>query len=319
MNTTARAAFEDSRRCFKEAIKAGTMDARDERHASWTPLLLDQIGWETVIAGIEGLARHVADEQVGARTRMALSGEGPVFASVVLAAFESPLRACPQSPAAGDRWGDPTAGLPVAGGEEPHTALRRARALAGPVRLGILAQASVEDLSPASFMERDGGGTPEEVARHFEALRKHGWLKLAESGDPQRCPDPCERVYRMNRAPILDTDIWSALPGSMKAVASAGIFQTYCWRVDEAMEAGTLDARDGWHFSTRTVAVDQLGWQKMIARTDTLFWFLFAEQARAKARLDRYGEQPFLATVALAAFESPGGARPKPRDLSHLA
>jgi DNA-binding transcriptional ArsR family regulator len=312
----SRDTFETSYRRIREAIKLGTMDAREERHLTWTPLLLDRIGWQTVVAGIGGLSRHVADERIAAASRMARCGEQPIPVTVVLAAFESPPGPSQvRSPDEG--WLDPIA-VPAGTVDVPPSFSSEAQALANPLRLDIMEAASKRPVSPASFFAKYGGGSVADVGRHFEALRGRHWLRLVKPLDGRGSLGRTEHLYRTNKAPVFDTDVWSAMPGSVQAVVNAWILESYSRRVGEAMEADTLDAREDRRFSCATVPLDRLGWEKLIARTDTLFKFLFGEQARTKQRLAHSSEEPFFATVVLMAFESPGGPPKPPRFLGDL-
>lgn len=74
----------------KEATLAGTIDARDDRHFSWSPFRLDLQGWKNVIARIDALFYFLFEEQERANARMAETGEEPIPMTVALAAFESP-------------------------------------------------------------------------------------------------------------------------------------------------------------------------------------------------------------------------------------
>jgi hypothetical protein len=74
----------------KEAMVAGTIDARDDRHFTWTPFRFDQRGWENTIARVDALFEFLFEEQEEANLRMAESGEEPIPMTVALAAFESP-------------------------------------------------------------------------------------------------------------------------------------------------------------------------------------------------------------------------------------
>lgn len=71
-------------------MKAGTFDARDDRHFTWSLLRLDQQGWEKVIAAVDELFAFLFEEQKSAKRRIADSGEKPIKMTVALAAFESP-------------------------------------------------------------------------------------------------------------------------------------------------------------------------------------------------------------------------------------
>ncbi len=82
--------FEEFGERVKKAMEAGTIDARDDRHFSWTPVRLDQLGWENTISRVDALFGFVFEEQERASARMAESGEEPIPMTVALAAFESP-------------------------------------------------------------------------------------------------------------------------------------------------------------------------------------------------------------------------------------
>jgi hypothetical protein len=83
-------AFETLAARVKDATVAGTIDAREDRHFSWTLFRLDQRGWENVIAKVDALFYFLFEEQERAKGRMAETGEEPIPTTVALAAFESP-------------------------------------------------------------------------------------------------------------------------------------------------------------------------------------------------------------------------------------
>jgi DNA-binding HxlR family transcriptional regulator len=74
----------------KEAMRAGTFDARMDRYVTLSFLSLDKQGWVNVVAGIEALAVCILEEQERAKVRMKKSGEKPVAMTVGLGAFETP-------------------------------------------------------------------------------------------------------------------------------------------------------------------------------------------------------------------------------------
>jgi hypothetical protein len=83
-------AFETFGERVKEATVAGTIDARDDRHFTWTLFRVDQQGWDEIIARVDALFYWLFEEQEEARLRIAESGEEPIPMTVALAAFESP-------------------------------------------------------------------------------------------------------------------------------------------------------------------------------------------------------------------------------------
>lgn len=89
-NSVTYQAFETLTERVHEAMAAGTIDARDERHFSWTPTFLDQLGWENIVERVDAVFEFVFEEQDRAKLRMAESGEEAIPVTVALAAFESP-------------------------------------------------------------------------------------------------------------------------------------------------------------------------------------------------------------------------------------
>jgi hypothetical protein len=86
-------AFETYAERVLEAMEADTIDARDDRHFSWTAVLFDQLAWENVIARMDALFEFMLEEQANARIRLAETGEEPIPATIAFAGFESPLDA----------------------------------------------------------------------------------------------------------------------------------------------------------------------------------------------------------------------------------
>ncbi len=77
----------------KDAQEAGTIDERPDSHLTWTPLALDQRGWDTMIERVDALFYSLFEEQDEANARMAESGEESIPMTVGLLAFASPKRA----------------------------------------------------------------------------------------------------------------------------------------------------------------------------------------------------------------------------------
>ena len=115
---------------------------------------------------------------------------------------------------------------------------------------------------------------------------------------------------------MFDKDLWAPLPQTMKEMISGGIFEELSERVREAMEAGTIDARDDRHLSWMPLRLDEQGWGNVLGRVDGVFYWLFEEQEDANERMAKSGEKPIPMTVALAAFESPKDTEKQPVGLA---
>jgi hypothetical protein len=186
----------------------------------------------------------------------------------------------------------------------PYT-LRVAKLMADELRIKIVAELNMREMSPKGFHDEFGGGSISRVSRAFDLLAEFGWLfqTRTETGGKRR--GAVEHFYRATQAAVFYNEIWAPLPQSMKEMISGGIFEELSERVRKAMEAGTIDARGDRHFSWMPLLLDEQGWGKVLERVDAIFHWLFEEQEEANARMAKSGEKPIPMTVALAAFESP--------------
>lgn len=73
-----------------EAMVAGTMDSRDDRHVSRTPLLLDEKGWTDLTSLLADTLEKAMGIQEEAASRLANSKEEGVNAKLAILCFESP-------------------------------------------------------------------------------------------------------------------------------------------------------------------------------------------------------------------------------------
>jgi hypothetical protein len=180
------------------------------------------------------------------------------------------------------------------------------------LRINIVTQLNLREMSPKQFYEEFGGGSISRVDRNFKKLVEHGWLRYvrSETGGSRR--GATEHFYRATELAIFDNETWALVPYSMRVALSWRTFKLFGERVREALMARTLDAREDSHLTWTTLLLDQLGWERVISAIDDLFESLFEEQSDAKLRIAHTGEKPMVATAALTAFESPQpqGAKP---------
>jgi len=74
----------------KEAVRAGTLEARLDSHFSWAILRLDQRGWEKVSAAIDELSAQILEEIDKAERRIGASDAESIAMTTALLTFESP-------------------------------------------------------------------------------------------------------------------------------------------------------------------------------------------------------------------------------------
>lgn len=82
--------FEQLTERVSAALVAETFNARPDRHLSWTPILLDQIGWERLIAKSDIVFRTVLEEQSASERRLAAAKQVGFLATAAISVFESP-------------------------------------------------------------------------------------------------------------------------------------------------------------------------------------------------------------------------------------
>jgi hypothetical protein len=290
--------FEQFAERVKTALEAGTFDRRPERHFTWTPLVVDERGRRRVIQLVDDLFEGLFEEQADARTRLRRSQEAGIHTTVGLAAFDSPSLKRNRSglllPAALTQE--------VAVGET-YT-VRLARIFSNEVNLKIITELSLRQMSPSQFAEEFGGEVPE-TARRFRTLVEQGWLVKVEEKTGGRRRGGVESFYQATKPAVFDSHSWSMVPNRVRTTYSWRIFEQLAEQVREAMDTETFDSRVDRHHTWTPFVLDRVGWNQVIAAVDAVFYAILEEQRRAKQRLAKSKETPVIATVYLAAFESP--------------
>jgi DNA-binding transcriptional ArsR family regulator len=72
------------------SLQEGTFDAREDRHLSWTPVILDDKGWSDLTKAIAANLDEVMKIQKQSAARLTKSGEDGYNVSVAMMAFEVP-------------------------------------------------------------------------------------------------------------------------------------------------------------------------------------------------------------------------------------
>ncbi len=183
--------------------------------------------------------------------------------------------------------------------------LRLSKVFADPLRMKILAECNLREMSPNMFYKEFGGGSLPRVSRAFDLLEEYGWLEQTRTATGGKRRGAVEHFFRATESAVFDDELWPDVPASMKRLVSWRIIETFNAKVKEAMEAGTMDARDDRHLSWMPLRLDLQGWKNVIAKVNALFYWFYEEQDDANERMAKSGETPILMTVALAAFESP--------------
>jgi DNA-binding transcriptional ArsR family regulator len=73
------------------ALLAGTFDKRIDRHLSWTPMIVDEEGWEELQAGLEGALEKVIEIQTASAARLTKADAPGIPVTVAVMGFEAPM------------------------------------------------------------------------------------------------------------------------------------------------------------------------------------------------------------------------------------
>lgn len=178
------------------------------------------------------------------------------------------------------------------------------------LRLKIVTELYMREMSPTQFHKEFGGGTISRVTRNFERLVEGGWLEFVRSEGPGGSRrGGTERFYRATELAYFDAETWTLLPYSIRAAFSWNSFRQIAWRLRAAIQAGRLDAPSARRLDFVALRLDRRGWTNVIDATRTHFDLLFEEQEDSARRIARSGEEAIRASVVHVAFEAPlGGA-----------
>jgi DNA-binding transcriptional ArsR family regulator len=183
--------------------------------------------------------------------------------------------------------------------------LRMAKLFGDPLRLKIVYELSMRPMSPKQFFEEFGGGSISRVARHFKVLADYDWIELVGEKSGGRRRGAVEHFYRATKSVAFDEANWADLPDTLKEMITWQTFATYAEIFKEAMEAGTIDARDERHLTWSSARYDETGWRRILGKTKDLFDFIAEEQVASNQRVAESGEETIPVIVALSVFETP--------------
>lgn len=174
------------------------------------------------------------------------------------------------------------------------------------LRLKIVGELYIREMSPKQFFEEFGGGSISRVTQNFERLAEAGWLRYIRSEGPGgKRRGGVEHFYRSTEPAFFDAQTWALVPYSMRVASSWSLFNQIALRLRQALEASSLEASRKRDLSCTRVLLDQVGWERVIEAIDAHFVSLFEEQKDACLRVPGSGEELIRADVLLIAFESP--------------
>lgn len=181
---------------------------------------------------------------------------------------------------------------------------RLVRALAHPLRVQILEVLTERVASPNLISEQlDTGLT--DVAYHTRALSQCGCIDLV--GTAQR-RGATEHFYKAQPRAFIGDRRWREVPRALRSGVSGAALQTFIDKAVDALEAGTIDDREGTSFSWTPLRVDEQAWAEVAAIVDDAFAQIMQAQARSCRRLRRResSDGEISTVLGLTHFETRG-------------
>lgn len=207
----------------------------------------------------------------------------------------------------------------LAMGVDARERLRRlAVVFAVELRLKIIIELYMREMSAKQFYEEFGGGSPTRVNQNFRTLAKEGWLRWVRSEGPGgNRRGGVEHFYRATEPAFFDAETWALVPYSVRVTSTLNLFKAVAPRlradVEEAIRDGKRPRRE---LSCADFLLDEEGWKRATEAVSAQFARLFEEQEDARRRTLHSGEDLMRADVFLIAFQSPGnGQHPAIHDL----
>ena len=114
-----------------------------------------------------------------------------------------------------------------------------------------------------------------------------------------------EHFYRRSETILVRDEDLLEMPEEVSRLLLTTIVRGFLGRVARALRGGTLTARTDTHVTWKAVKLDEQGWKEVTEILGSTYQAVDEAEARALERLEESGEERLIATVGLAAFESP--------------
>jgi DNA-binding transcriptional ArsR family regulator len=187
-------------------------------------------------------------------------------------------------------------------GERGNFDQQMVRALAHPLRVEIVRQLEKGPSGPKRLSDRLGE-TLGNVSYHTRVLHKCDLIELVETV-PRR--GAVEHIYKLKSYGAIGSRTWKAVPPSLRAHYAGSALADFTTRAVEALDAGTMESREGSGVTWLPLNVDEQGWNELRRVLDNV-------EKRFRSVADKSAERmeaprdgiPVI--VAVAAFEIASG------------
>jgi len=185
---------------------------------------------------------------------------------------------------------------------------RLVRALGHPLRVKILEVVQLRKASPSELTDLLQAPLGN-VAYHVRVLEKCGCIEQVATA---RRRGAVEHYFRARPRSYIGHQDWRKVPKSLRDAVTGASLGTFFDKAADALEAGTMDARDDTTLNWMPMAVDQAGWAEVAAVFEAVTNRLEAIHELCRRRMDQNGEESTALVVGMAAFEpAPNGFVPE--------
>jgi DNA-binding transcriptional ArsR family regulator len=193
---------------------------------------------------------------------------------------------------------------------------RLVRALGHPLRVKILEVVQLRNASPSELTEMLSAPLGN-VAYHVRVLEKCGCIEQVATA---RRRGAVEHYFRARPRSYIGHQDWRKVPKSIRDAVSGASLGTFFDRAADALESGSLDARDDTTLNWMPMAVDAAGWEEVAAVFQAAANRLEAIHALCRRRMTESGDEAIPMVVGMAAFEpAPEGWEADPVGVDRVA
>jgi DNA-binding transcriptional ArsR family regulator len=184
---------------------------------------------------------------------------------------------------------------------------RLVRALGHPLRVRILEIVQIRNASPSELTDLLSAPLGN-VAYHVRVLEKCGCIEQVATA---RRRGAVEHYFRARPRSYIGHQDWRKVPKSLRDGVSGATLGSFFDRAADALESGSIDAREETTLNWMPMAVDAAGWEEVAAVFAAAGNRLEAIHALSRRRIDKSGEEAIPMIVGMAGFEpAPEGWEP---------
>jgi DNA-binding transcriptional ArsR family regulator len=184
---------------------------------------------------------------------------------------------------------------------------RLVRALGHPLRVEILEVVQFRNASPSELTDLLDAPLGN-VAYHVRVLEKCGCIEQVATA---RRRGAVEHYFRARPRSYIGHQDWRKVPPSLRDGVTGAQLGTFFDRAADALEAGTIDAREDTTLNWMPMAVDEDGWAEVAEVFQAAAARLEKIHELNRRRLKQSGGEARSVVVGMAAFEpAPDGWEP---------